>query len=151
MAVLINRCEVTVPRRGQQQERKHLKDEFRKQNPEGAADLESQPWYVDPDGPYGGDDMLTIPYEWIDMGVPNCSRHCRYSLMPISVTNLLQQFACGPVSGIRKRNSSRSSTAIRSPHHLSHDAQGVGVLPADALLVNETDLPVCCVDDQEAA
>jgi hypothetical protein len=58
MNVLIQKCEVTVPRRVQQQERKSLKAEFRKENPEAAADFESQPWYGDPDGPAGGDEIL---------------------------------------------------------------------------------------------
>jgi hypothetical protein len=56
--ILNKKCEVNVPRRGQQRERKRLKERFRRQVSEAAADFESQPWYVDPDGPAGGDEIL---------------------------------------------------------------------------------------------
>ena len=149
MNVLIEKCEVTVPRRGQQQERKRLQEEFRKTHPEIEADLESQPWYVDPDGPYGGDDCLTIHYEW--MAEPNNSVRCCQSYLPLYLSDALRAVACGPVKRYTKKEFSTCeySFPLTASFALSM-LQHFGNLPPDAELVNETDVPVCC-EKEEAA
>ena len=151
MKVLIERSEVAVPRRGQQAERKRLQEEFRKSHPEKAADLESQPWYIDPEGPYGGDDWLTVHYEWIDMGAPNCSTKCSQSFVPLYLSETLREFACGPV----KRHTRAEWPTCEYSYPLSASSalamlQQFGLLPEEAVLANDTDRPVCC-EEEEAA
>lgn len=149
MKLLIERCEVTVPRRGQQEERKRLQEEFRKTNPKTAADLESQPWYVDPEGPFGGDDRLTIHFEW--MAEPNDSVRCWQSFFPIRHASALQPFVCGPVRHHTKEEfpGCEFSYPLKASFALEL-LQMLGVLPEDAVLANDSDLPACC-EEEEAA
>jgi hypothetical protein len=151
MNVMIEKCEVTVPRRGQQQDRKRLKDEFRKEHPEAAADLESKPYYIDPDGPHGGDDMLTMHFEWIDMDVPNCPHWCWHSSLPVHHASMLQPFVCGPVRRYTEEEFSTCefSYPLKASFALEM-LQMSGLIPGDAVLANDTDLPRCCEEEQAA-
>jgi hypothetical protein len=148
MKVLIERCEVTVPRRGQQEKRKRLQERCRKADAEAAADWESQPWYIDPDGPYGGDDTLTIHYEW---SVPNGGIKCSQSFVPLHLAGLLREFSCGPVERHTKAEDPICEytfplTASFAISTLQHH----GILPPDVEMANETDIPVCC-EEADAA
>ncbi|HEY3443592.1 MAG TPA: hypothetical protein VGK29_22735 [Paludibaculum sp.] len=147
--ILIEKCEASVPRRGQQQERKRLQDEFRNSHPEAAVALEGQPFYVDPDGPYGSDDWLRIEFEWIEE--PNFAVQCGHSFFPLHLSGMLQMFACGPV----KRYSKEDFPTCEFSYPLTASfalalLQQIGILPPDAVLANETDVPVCCEEDQAA-
>jgi hypothetical protein len=148
MKILIEKCEVTVPRRGQQQERSFLQEEFRQQNPEAATDFESQPWYVDPDGPAGADDVLTIRYEWSVDGHTECWQ----SFFPLQHAVALRQFVCGPVVHCREDEAPtiEYSYPLTASFALAM-LQRNDILPMDAVLANQTDLPVCCEEQREAA
>src|SRR5260370_7382615 len=104
MKALIEKGEETVPRRGQQQDRKRLKRDFRKKNPSVAADFECQPWYVDPDSPYADDDCLTIHYEY--MVEPSDIMMCSQSFLPIVLSWNLQDHTCAPVNPYSQQKSS---------------------------------------------
>jgi hypothetical protein len=149
MRVLVERCEVTVPRRGQQQERKRLQHEFRRENPQAAAEFESQPWYVDPDDPGGGDNMLTIHYEWIVE--PDDSLMCLQSFLPVHHASLLHPYVCGPVR--RYTEDEFPTCEFSYPLKASFALQMLqvfGIVPQDAVLANDSDLPVSCEEETAA-
>src|SRR5260370_34939681 len=109
MKALIEKGEETVPRRGQQQDRKRLKRDFRKKNPSVAADFECQPRYVDPDSPYADDDCLTIHYEY--MLEPSDIMMGSQSFLPIVLSCKLQEHACGQVNGDSQEEFSPSESS----------------------------------------
>lgn len=149
MKVVIVKCQATVPRCGQQEMRRRLKEEFRKEDPKAAAEIESKPSYTDPDGPYGGDDYLRIEYEWIVE--PNESGWCVHSFTPLHLSWILEMFACGPVRRytVEEFPTCEYSYPLTASFALALLQQG-GILPADAVLANETDVPLCCAEDEAA-
>lgn len=57
-------AECVVPRRCTQEDRLKGQNQLRQENFQAAAAVEALPWYVKPDGPYGGDEWALFDWEW---------------------------------------------------------------------------------------
>jgi hypothetical protein len=118
--------------------RKQLQDKLRQNNPELSAELESQPWYVDPDGPWGGDDWLTVNYEWID---ESDIIMCWQSYVHIETAQELKEAACGPVERYTVDEGCIEYSFPIKASYAFRVLQVFGHLPDDAVLMNSPDVP----------
>jgi len=117
--------------------RQRLKAETRLKNPEAAADLESQPWYVDPDGQWGGDDWLTIWFRWSYDG--QCCTEAKYHVHIKDSAELLGM-SCGPI----QLHDDDGCVAFSFPLSASYAfgmLVGLDHVHEDAELVNSPDVP----------
>jgi hypothetical protein len=63
--IWIEHAEGLVPRKGTNEERRRLRDELRRSNPDQADLLESMPGYDDPDAPHAGDEYAIFNWDWL--------------------------------------------------------------------------------------
>jgi hypothetical protein len=147
--IWIESAECLVPRKGTQEDRRTLKQEFRKSHPVEAADLEAQPWYTDPDGPHGGDDIAQFNWEWMgeDQNVM-----CWRTFVPVAKLPLIKKQTLGRVcqhaiDGIDSGDWIDFSFHLKAPYAFDV-LRDAGMIPADSVLMNQGEQPLS-YDDEE--
>ena len=147
--IWIEKAVCSVPKEGTQEERRRLKNELQKSNLSLAVEIESWPWYLDPDGPYGSDDFAQFQWEW--MGEDQILQVCE-SYLPLSVLSELKEMTLGEVRqhslvGADTDGCSDYSFNLKASYAIAV-LKDSWMIPADSVLMNETDQPLS-YDEQE--
>ena len=132
------------------QEKRHtLKNELRKSNPSLAAEVESWPWYLDPEGPYGSDDFAQFEWEWTgeDQKMKGWN-----SYLPLDVLPEMKEVALG---GVRRHSLDGMETDgcdysfnLKASYAVAV-LKNAGMIPADSVLMNENDQPLSYDEEEE--
>jgi hypothetical protein len=145
--IWIEEAECSVPRRGTQHERRKLHQELLQTHPAFAADLHSQPWYTNPDGKFGGDDM-TI-FDWTFVGEDQLLRGWR-SYVPVDKLYLLKGVTLGEPRqhSIEEGGCAEYSFTVKASYALAV-LKSAEIIPKDSVLGNDDEKPLSCDEDLE--
>ncbi len=137
--VCIESATCLIPRRGTQEERRRLRDEFRHSHPEEAADLEKQPFYLDPDSSYASDDWAVCEWEWSTE--TNQQLTCTRTFIHISEVPKLKPVTLGPVIVHEADEWCEFSFNFKASYAVAV-LKSRGHIPADSVSWNENDAPM---------
>lgn len=145
--IWIQTAECLVVKQGTQQIRRQDQEQFRLFDPMLAEKVESLLWYVDPDGPHGGDDQAIFDWSWIgDDNVLMCSR----TFLPVAELLFIKDQILGEVCRHAGDDWINFSFDLKAPFAFEVLKQA-GSIPADSILMNEDERPVGYVGEFEAA
>lgn len=145
--IWIESAECLVPRIGTQESRRHHQTAFRRSHPEIAAEIEAQPWYCAPDGPYGSDEFAVLNWAWI--GADEVMKEWR-SHVPVASLHL---FNPQMLDGVRRHDALDNDDWIEYSFHLNASfalsvLKNAGMIPADSILMNEDERPLSYASDE---
>jgi hypothetical protein len=129
-----------------------IRDELRKSDPEAAAELESYPWYHDPDGPYAGDNFAQCSWEW--SGEDQIIK-CWDSFVDLKYIALFKKYMLGKLtqhstSGVANEDNMDYSFNLRASYALAV-LRAKQIIPRDSKLMNEDDRPLrYCTGDEDS-
>jgi hypothetical protein len=147
--IWIERAECLVPRRGTQQKNIELRDELRQSDPRLAADIESQPWYQQPDAYGAGDDWATLNWEWmgVDQILMGWTSYLPVADLPLITEQTLGRVYQHSVEGVESDNWIDYSVNVKASYAFSV-LRDAGMIPVDSILMNESEVPLSC-DEEE--
>lgn len=146
--IWIERAECIVPRKGAQQQRRKLQEDLRKSHPAVAADLEAQPWYENPDGPFGGDHLAKFDWEW--MGADQVGWGWA-SYLPIAKLPLIEEHILGEVQQPSDDENWLEFSFYLKASYAFSVLKAVGKIPPDSILMNCDERPLSYGEEVEAA
>lgn len=141
--IWIDGAECLVPRKGTQKRRHRLQDEFRKSHPAEAAQLESEPWYASPDGPYSGDDWAVFNWEWVGS---DHEGKCWRSYLHVTALPLIKRQTLGKVHshsvvGVDSGDWIDFSFNLKASYAFDV-LKNAGMIPEDSVLMNDGEEPL---------